>query len=154
MLDTSSILRFSTCKIKHWKTVVLCRKHPHYFIPGLFGVLPQWFICTVSGTQLLPNVQHSLNTKITPNQRPFWRNSGFISMNIFGFEDRWIFLWRTSPWMPPLKSLHIRNRMVINQRAKEFSLADFLILVQETNSLSSLSLKEKEEASKRLLHLL
>lgn len=123
-------------KIKYWKTVVLYRKYPHHFILDLFRVLPQWFICTVaplyhclrlmsiSGTQLLPNIEHSLNIKITPNQRPFWRSSGCISMKTFVFEDsRLLLLWRIRSWMLSLKSLLIRNSVFINQRNEEFSLA-------------------------------
>lgn len=129
--------------------MVLYGKHAHYFILGLFRVLPQWFICTVSGTQLLPNIQHSVNIKITPNQRLFWRNSGFISMNIFVFEDRLIFLWRISPWMPPLKSLHIRNRMLVNQRYEEFSLAVFSY-IGSGNKLSLQPLLEWKRRGKQM----
>lgn len=49
------------------------------------------------------------------------------------FEDsRLLFLWRISPWMPPLKSLPVGNRMIINQTWWIFT-GSFSMLIQETN---------------------
>lgn len=74
-------------------------------------------------------------------------------MKVSDFEDsRLLFLWKVNSYMLLLKILLIRNKMFINQRKEEFSLAFLKMSIEETNSFQPF-FEAKIIVSKSLLHL-